>query len=121
MDIIRPQPVQRAAECRRAQLFQCKSYATRFPMAGVEAAVRLLTAMLPPTMQAAFEEQNHLVHPQVGPGIEELAQPVSHSQKRKRKRKRGELNGQLEKWRSEAIKIITRLFPDGDYKTWSDC
>ncbi|KFY17491.1 hypothetical protein V492_00633, partial [Pseudogymnoascus sp. VKM F-4246] len=36
-------------------------------------------------------------------------------------RKWVELNGQLEKWRSEAIKVIARQFPDGDYKTWSDC
>ncbi|KFY07605.1 hypothetical protein V492_06991 [Pseudogymnoascus sp. VKM F-4246] len=32
-----------------------------------------------------------------------------------------ELNGQLEKRRSEAIKVIARLFPDGIYETWSEC
>ncbi|OBT40517.1 hypothetical protein VE00_08999 [Pseudogymnoascus sp. WSF 3629] len=36
-------------------------------------------------------------------------------------RKWVELNGQLEKWRSEAIKITARLFPGGDYETWPDC
>ncbi|KFY67480.1 hypothetical protein V496_01551 [Pseudogymnoascus sp. VKM F-4515 (FW-2607)] len=36
-------------------------------------------------------------------------------------RKWVELNGQLEKWRSEAIKITARLLPGGDYETWSDC
>ncbi|KFZ20076.1 hypothetical protein V501_00302 [Pseudogymnoascus sp. VKM F-4519 (FW-2642)] len=36
-------------------------------------------------------------------------------------RKWVELNGQLEKWRSEAIKITERLFPNGDYETWSHC
>ncbi|OBT95198.2 hypothetical protein VE01_07633 [Pseudogymnoascus verrucosus] len=36
-------------------------------------------------------------------------------------RKWVELNGQLQKWRSEAIKITERLFPNGDYKTWSHC
>ncbi|RDW59198.1 hypothetical protein BP5796_12122 [Coleophoma crateriformis] len=30
-------------------------------------------------------------------------------------------NRQLERWRSEAIKVIARLFPSGDYETWSDC
>ncbi|KFZ24249.1 hypothetical protein V502_01272 [Pseudogymnoascus sp. VKM F-4520 (FW-2644)] len=32
-----------------------------------------------------------------------------------------ELNGQLEKWRSEAIQVTAKLFPGGDYETWSDC
>ncbi|OBT60411.1 hypothetical protein VE03_10205 [Pseudogymnoascus sp. 23342-1-I1] len=36
-------------------------------------------------------------------------------------RKWVELNGQLEKWRGEAIKVTARLFPNGDYETWSDC
>jgi tetratricopeptide (TPR) repeat protein len=36
-------------------------------------------------------------------------------------RKWVELNGQLEKWRSEAIKVIERLFPVGTYETWFDC
>ncbi|KFY28037.1 hypothetical protein V491_00670 [Pseudogymnoascus sp. VKM F-3775] len=36
-------------------------------------------------------------------------------------RKWVELNGQLEKWRSEAIKVIERLFPSGNYGTWPDC
>ncbi|OBT53786.1 hypothetical protein VE04_07701 [Pseudogymnoascus sp. 24MN13] len=36
-------------------------------------------------------------------------------------RKWVELNGQLEKWQSEAIKVTARVFPEGDYETWSDC
>lgn len=36
-------------------------------------------------------------------------------------RKWVELNKQLEKWQSEAIKVITRLFPSGKFETWSDC
>jgi tetratricopeptide (TPR) repeat protein len=36
-------------------------------------------------------------------------------------RKWVELNRQLERWRSEAIKVIARLFPSGQYETWSDC
>jgi tetratricopeptide (TPR) repeat protein len=36
-------------------------------------------------------------------------------------RKWVELNRQLERWRSEAIKVIARLFPSGEYETWSDC
>ncbi|KFY63111.1 hypothetical protein V496_04185 [Pseudogymnoascus sp. VKM F-4515 (FW-2607)] len=36
-------------------------------------------------------------------------------------RKWVELNGQLKKWRSEAIKIIAGHFPKGSYETWSNC
>jgi tetratricopeptide (TPR) repeat protein len=36
-------------------------------------------------------------------------------------RKWVELSRQLERWRSEAIKVIARLFPSGQYETWSDC
>jgi len=36
-------------------------------------------------------------------------------------RKWVELNKQLERWQSEAIKVITRLVPSGEYETWSDC
>ncbi|KFZ18653.1 hypothetical protein V501_01091 [Pseudogymnoascus sp. VKM F-4519 (FW-2642)] len=36
-------------------------------------------------------------------------------------RKWVELNRQLGKWRSEAIKVTARLFPNGDYETWPDC
>jgi tetratricopeptide (TPR) repeat protein len=32
-----------------------------------------------------------------------------------------ELNKQLERWQSESIKVITRLFPSGQYETWLDC
>jgi hypothetical protein len=36
-------------------------------------------------------------------------------------RKWVELKKQLERWQSEAIKVIARLFPSGQYETWSDC
>ncbi|RDW63751.1 hypothetical protein BP6252_11296 [Coleophoma cylindrospora] len=32
-----------------------------------------------------------------------------------------QLSRQLERRRSEAIKVMARLFPSGDYETWSDC
>lgn len=32
-----------------------------------------------------------------------------------------ELNQQLKRWQSEAISVIARLFPSGEYETWSDC
>jgi tetratricopeptide (TPR) repeat protein len=36
-------------------------------------------------------------------------------------RKWVELNGQLKRWQSEALKVVATLFPTGDYETWSDC
>jgi tetratricopeptide (TPR) repeat protein len=36
-------------------------------------------------------------------------------------RKWVELSGQLQRWRSVAIKIIARVFPSGEYETWSEC
>ncbi|OAF60699.1 hypothetical protein VC83_03636 [Pseudogymnoascus destructans] len=57
-----------------------------------------------------------LIREQSGGGSFEMHRLVQLST-----RKWVELNGQLEKWRGEAIKITARLFPDGDYETWSDC
>jgi hypothetical protein len=36
-------------------------------------------------------------------------------------RKWVELKGQLERWQCEAIKVIARLFPNGECEMWSDC
>ncbi|ELR06465.1 hypothetical protein GMDG_07990 [Pseudogymnoascus destructans 20631-21] len=53
-----------------------------------------------------------LIREQSGGGSFEMHRLVQLST-----RKWVELNGQLEKWRGEAIKITARLFPDGDYET----
>ncbi|KUJ20833.1 uncharacterized protein LY89DRAFT_455947, partial [Mollisia scopiformis] len=57
-----------------------------------------------------------LVREQVGGSTFEMHRLVQLST-----RKWIERNRQLERWRSEAIKVITRLFPSGQYQTWSDC
>ena len=36
-------------------------------------------------------------------------------------RKWVELSGQLQRWRSAAIKSVAREFPSGEYETWSEC
>jgi tetratricopeptide (TPR) repeat protein len=32
-----------------------------------------------------------------------------------------EANNQLGRWKTESIRALTKVFPSGDYKTWTDC